>query len=303
MWRCAATFALLFLAAPLSAQDLSPRAYVRVPVNGTFLVSGFSLSHGGVVTDPTLPVTDLNATVETPSFGLGHSFGLLGKTAQAFGVLPYSWAQISGQVLGDTQTRSRSGLSDMQLRLSVLVKGGPAGTVRDIAKAPRRTILGTSLAVVAPAGQYSSAKLINLGTNRWGFKPEFAISQPMGDRWLLDVYSALWLFTTNDSFFPGSASRKQGLMGSFQGHASYNFQRTLWAAIDATYYVGGRTTTNGVEGNDRQSNLRMGGTLNLPIGARHSVKLGVSRGAIVSRGANFTTLSIGWQTGWVPLPK
>ena len=32
---------LLLLAAPLCAQDLDPRAYAHVPVNGTFLVTGF----------------------------------------------------------------------------------------------------------------------------------------------------------------------------------------------------------------------------------------------------------------------
>jgi hypothetical protein len=60
---------LLLLAAPLAAQDLDPRAYAHVPVNGTFLVTGFSVSHGGIVTDPSLPITDINATVEAPSLG------------------------------------------------------------------------------------------------------------------------------------------------------------------------------------------------------------------------------------------
>ena len=62
---CVATggLCLLLLAAPLSAQDLDPRAYARAPVNGTFLSIGFGVSHGGVVSDPTLPVTDINATV------------------------------------------------------------------------------------------------------------------------------------------------------------------------------------------------------------------------------------------------
>jgi len=95
---------LLLLAAPLSAQDLDPRAYANVPVNGTFLIWGFAVSHGGVVSDPTLPVTDINATVETPSVGVARSFSLFGKTAQAFGVLPYSWAQVSGKVLEESRS-------------------------------------------------------------------------------------------------------------------------------------------------------------------------------------------------------
>ncbi len=88
--------ALSFAAAAVSAQDLAPRAYANAPVNGTFLVLGFGVSHGGVVSDPTLPVTDVSATVETPSVGVARSFSLFGRTAQAFGALPYSWADVSG---------------------------------------------------------------------------------------------------------------------------------------------------------------------------------------------------------------
>ena len=295
-------FSLLLLAAPLSAQDLDPRAYANVPVNGTFLIWGFAVSHGGVVSDPTLPVTDINATVETPSVGVARSFSLFGKTAQAFGVLPYSWAQVSGKVLEESRSITRAGLSDMRIRLSVLVKGAPAASMLEIAKAPRRTILGTSLTVVAPTGQFFPDRLINLGTNRWAFKPEFAVSQPMGQKWLLDVYSALWLFTANDSYYPGTLTRTQEPMGAFQAHLSYNFTRLLWAAFDATYYVGGRSTVDGIENNDRQSNTRVGATVAFPVGRRHSIKLAVSKGAIVRVGADFSTFSFGWQTGWIARP-
>jgi len=294
---------LLLLAAPLSAQDLDPRAYAHVPVNASFLVAGLSVSHGGVVTDPTLPVTDLDATVETPSVGIGRSFNLLGLTAQGFGVVPYSWAEISGKVLGDAASTSRAGLSDARLRVSVLLRGAPAASVLDIAKAPRRTILGTSLTVSAPTGQFTSSRLINLGTNRWAFKPEFAISEPIGQRWLLDAYAALWLFTANTSFYPGDSVRTQAPLGAFQAHVSYNFQRQLWAAFDATYYVGGETAVEDVGDDNRQSNVRVGATLNLPVGKRHSIKLAASSGAVVRFGADFTTFSVGWQTAWAPLAK
>jgi hypothetical protein len=293
---------LLLVAAPASAQDLDPRAYAHVPVNGTFLVWGFAVSHGGVVSDPTLPVTDLNATVETPSIGVGRSFDLFGKTAQVFGALPYSWAQASGKVFGEGRDITRAGLSDARFRLSVLLRGAPAASVGQLAKAPRRTILGTSLTVVAPTGQFFPDRLINLGTNRWAFKPEFAVSHPMGQKWLLDVYSALWLFTANDSYYPGTLTRTQEPMGAFQAHLSYNFTRLLWAAFDATYYVGGRSTVDGIENNDRQSNSRVGATVAFPVGRRHSIKLAVSKGAIVRSGADFSTFSFGWQTAWVSRP-
>ena len=293
---------VLLLAAPLSAQDLDPRAYANVPVNGTFLVAGFSVSHGGVVTDPALTVTDINATVETPSLGVARSFSLFGKTAQAFGAMPYSWAQVSGNVMEDARSTTRAGFSDMRLRLSVLVRGAPAASALEIAKAPRRTILGTSLTVVPPSGQFFRDRLINLGTNRWAFKPEFAVSKPIGGRWLLDTYAGLWLYTANDALYPGDGVRTQAPMGALQAHVSYSFQRLMWAAFDATYYVGGRTTSNGVRNNDQQSNTRVGATFALPVGRRHSIKLAVSRGAIVRYGADFSTFSFGWQTAWVHRP-
>jgi hypothetical protein len=296
-WLC-----LLLFAASVSAQDLDPRAYAHVPVNGTFLVAGFALSHGGIVTDPALVVTDVNATVETPSLGLARSFSLFGKTAQIFGALPYSWAQASGKVLEEAKSVTRAGLSDTRLRFSVLVRGAPAASVLEIAKAPRRTILGTSLMIVAPSGQFFPDKLINLGTNRWAFKPEFAVSQPIGQRWLIDTYAGLWLFTGNDSFYPGTSVRTQAPMGTFQAHVSYSFRRQMWAAFDATYYVGGRSTVDGVSNNDRQSNTRVGATFAFPVGQRHSIKLAVSRGAIVRVGADFSTFSFGWQTAWVQRP-
>jgi len=291
---------LSLFAVAASAQDLDPRAYARVPVDGTFFVGGFSVSHGGILTDPTLPITDINATVETPSLGLARSFSLFGRTAQAFGVLPYSWAQVSGNVAGEAGKTARAGLSDMRIRFSVLVHGAPAASMLEIAKAARRTIVGTSLTIGPPTGQYSADKLVNLGTHRWAFKPELAVSHPVGQRWLVDAYAGLWLFTANDSYYPGNVRRTQAPIGAFQAHVSYNFQPQLWAAFDATYYVGGHTTIQGVPNDDGQSNSRVGATVNLPVGQWHSVKVSVSRGAIIRYGANFSTVSIGWQTAWVP---
>ena len=249
-----------------------------------------------------LASTGGRATVETPSLGIARSFSLFGRTAQAFGALPYSWVQVSGNLSQEARETTRVGLSDMPLRLSVLVRGAPAASLLEVLKAPRRTILGTSITVVAPTGQFLPDKLINLGTNRWAFKPEFAVSQPLGQRWMIDMYAALWLFTANDSFYPGTLRRTQAPVGAFQTHVSYNFQRQLWAAFDATYYVGGRTTIEGVQNDDQLSNSRVGATVVFPVGQRHSVKLAVSRGAVSRFGTDFSTVSIGWQTAWVSRP-
>jgi hypothetical protein len=296
---CSLAVSLLFIIVKSQGQDLDPRAYARIPVRVTVIVAGFSYSDGGIVTDATLPVKDLNAKIGAPSLGIVRSFGLLGRTAQVSAALPYAWGEATAIIDGEQQSTSRSGLGDMRFRFSWLLLGAPAATLGEIAKAPRKTILGFSIGITTPTGQYFPDKLINIGTSRWAFKTELALSQPVGKRWLIDFYSGLWLFTKNDSYYPGSSVRTQNPLGAFQGHISYNIQPLMWAAFDCTFYTGGNSTIDGVEKDDRQSNSRVGATFVLPVGKRHSIKFAYSRGAIVRSGANFTTVSVGWQTSFL----
>jgi hypothetical protein len=296
---CAGALCLLFFAAGARAQDLDPRAYARIPVDVTFVVAGFSYSDGGVVTDASSPIRNGHATVKTPSLGVGRSFSLFGQTGQAFAALPYSWVQASAEIAGQTQTISRSGFSDMRLRLSMLFVGAPAAKGAEFVKVPRQTILGTSLTVVPPTGQYLPDKAINLSANRWAFKPEIAVSQPLGDQWLFDLYAAVWFFTANNSYYPGNSTRTQDPLAAVQAHVSYAFMPQLWTAIDLTYYAGGLSYVNGSGSDDRQDNSRIGWTLVVPIGDRQSIKLSGSTGAIIRFGANFSTLAIGWQMSFM----
>lgn len=171
---------LLLVAMPAVAQDLDPRAYAKVPVGLTVAIAGFGFSSGAVLTDPTLPVENVHSDVWTPSVGIAESFSLFGRTAQALAALPYSWAHVTGDVGEQAQQVDRLGISDMRLRLSVLLAGAPAMTPQQFAKSPRKPIVGVSLLVSAPTGQYSSDRLINLGTNRWAFKSEVALSSTAG---------------------------------------------------------------------------------------------------------------------------
>ena len=155
------------------------------------------------------------------------------------------------------------------------------------------------MTVSAPTGQYDPEHLINLGTNRWAFKPEIALSYPIGRRWLMDAYGGLWLFTANGSFYPGTARRTQSPITALQAHISYSLSVKAWAAFDATWYAGGQTSVDGVSKGSRDQNSRIGATLVFPVGSRHAIKVAGSTGAIIRAGADFTTISVGWQTGWL----
>jgi hypothetical protein len=289
----------LMIALPGISQDLDARAYTWIPVRTTNLIMGFSYSFGGVVSDPTLPVKNIDAQVEVASIGVARSFKLFGLTSQAMVVLPYGWAQVSGDVGEVRKQITRSGFADMRLRWSVLLLGAPAATLPEIKKTPRKTIVGLSLNMILPTGEYFSDKLINLGTNRFSFRPELALSQPISKRWLFDLYAGVWFFTNNQAFYPGDAVRSQKPMGTVQGHLSYNISPRLWVALNATYYAGGTSTVGDKYNDDRQSNSRIGITGVMPVMKRNALKLSVSKGAIVRSGQNFTTVSVGWQTTWL----
>ncbi|HET7001879.1 MAG TPA: transporter [Puia sp.] len=298
-----AIFFLFFQMERALAQDLDPRAYAWIPVGFTVLGLGYGYTYGGVITDPTIPVKDVDAHINTLSFGAAHIFNMFQKTAQLSMTLPWNWATVTGSVQETTQRITRDGLGDMRVRYSILLTGGPAATPAEIAKTPPRTIIGASLSVTVPTGQYLHGKLINLGTNRWSFKPELALSQPAGKRWLFDVYAGVWFFTVNNSFYPGNSVRSQAPLTTFQAHASYNITPRLWAAVNYTYYIGGASTVNDITDNDRQENSRVGGTLVLPVGKRNSIKIAYSTGAIIRFGANFSTISVAWNSIYYSKPK
>jgi len=288
----------VIVACSLLAQDLDPRSYLWLPIKTNTVVTGYSFSQGGVVTDPTLPIEDLEATVHGASLGYVHTFGLFGLTSSAMVAVPYSWVEASGKVVGQSQSITRSGLADSRMRLTVIVHGAPAAGVAEIMKAPKKTLVGVSLNIGAPTGEFFSEKLINIGTHRWSFKPEVGLSQPLGKRWLIDAYAGVWLFTTNYSFYPGTSKRSQDPMGAFQVHISYNITPRFWVAYNATYYVGGRSSIDDTINDDRQSNTRIGLTAVMPVGKSNSIKLAASTGAVVRVGQDFTTFSFGWQHSW-----
>jgi hypothetical protein len=69
-----------------------------------------------------------------------------------------------------------------------------------------------------------------------------------------------------------------------------------------TFYTGGNSSVDGVPMDDRQSNSRIGATMVLPVGKRNSLKFAFSTGAIIRSGADFTTISAGWQTTFLGKP-
>jgi hypothetical protein len=278
------------------AQSIEPRAYSNAPVGVNFLVAGPYYTRGGLSFDSSLPLTDPNLKTSNAVVGYARTLDLWGRSGKFDVIVPYTWLSGTATYRGDAVERRVDGFADPLLRLSVNFYGAPALTLPEFKSYEQDLILGASLQVSVPAGQYDSTRLVNIGTNRWSFKPELGASKALGDL-TLEFKTGVTLFTTNDDFFNGNR-RAQDPLYSLGTHAIYNFRSGIWASVDATYFAGGRSTLNGALQNDLQQNWRVGGTLSFPVDARNSVKLYASSGVSARTGNSYDLVGVVWQYRW-----
>jgi hypothetical protein len=279
------------------AQEMEARAYSPAPVGANIALFVYTYQSGDVLLDSSLPLRDVKVNLNSAIVGYGRTFGLAGRQATASIAMPYVWGSVSGSVFEQQQEVTRSGLGDMRLRFSMNLVGSPALSPREFVARKPSTVLGASVTVVTPTGQYDPRRLVNLGSNRFAFKPELGLSQPVG-RFTLELIGGVWLFTSNKDFF-GGVRREQNPLTSLQAHVVYTLRPRMWLAGNATYYTGGRTRANGVVNADLQKNSRVGATFSCPVWQGHSLKLALARGLTASIGGNLTSVSVGWQYTWL----
>jgi hypothetical protein len=274
------------------AQDLEPRLYANTPGGVNFLIAGYSYSQGNVLADPSVPLTNGELTIHSAVLAYARSLDLWGLSGKVDAVLPYACASGSAEFAAMPRARQVCGLADPRVRLSLNFYGAPALTVEEFAQYQPDMLVGASLQVAAPLGQYDADKLLNIGTNRWFIKPEIGVSKVLGPV-TLELAAGVTFYTPNHDFL-GGQEKQQMPIYSLQGHLVYAFQYGIWAALDGTYYRGGRTTVDGVRGDDLQENSRVGVTLALPINRHHSVKLHGGTGVLTRTGSNFNTVGMAW---------
>ena len=232
---------IALLALPACAQDLSPRAYVITPTGFNAVTLTWSYFNGGVNFNGAVPISNATGTFSTPIFSVYHSFGFFGRSANFTASLPYGVGTFQGELLQQHRQIYRSGLVDFSARFAVNLMGGPAMKPPEFAKWKEKVLLGASLRVIAPTGQYDPTKIVNWGINRWAFKPEFGYSERWG-KWVLDAYAGVWFYTTNPAFDTGRGDKPQNEspIGSFEGHFSHDLEKPgTWVSLD--YSVRQRT--------------------------------------------------------------
>ena len=294
---CAVASVLLLKAACASAQELEPGAYWPLPKGLNIVTVVNSVNWGDLAFDPAAPIDEGSAVINTTALVFTRAFSLGGRSANAGVVVPVIGGHVEGLYLGEPAEVGRFGLGDPRLRFAINLYGAPSMTPQAFASYRQRTIVGVSLTVAPPLGQYDPAKLINLGTNRWSFKPEVGVSRTYGN-WVVEAMGGAWLFTDNGDFV-GGRTRSQEPVAAMQVHVTYKFKRTMWLAGDANYFTGGRTTIGGKQNLDLQRNSRIGATFSSALDRHQAIRLSVSRGAYTTIGADFISVAVGYNYAWV----
>lgn len=289
-------FLTLAIANTAAGQEMEPRAYSPAPTGTQFVLLSYGYQSGDVLLDSSLPLSDVSINLNAASVGYGRTLNLMGRQANVAVLFPYLWGTARGTVFEDQVTVQRSGGGDVRVRFSTLFKGGEARSPTEFAQRKPSTIIGASVSIVVPTGQYDPARLVNPGSNRWAFKPEMGISKPQG-RWTFEAVGGAWLFTTNKSFL-GRSRREQRPMASFQGSVIYTLRPRMWISGNATFYTGGSTVLNDTANEDRQKNARIGATFSLPLNQRQSLKVVWAKGVTTRIGGNLNTIAVAWQYAW-----
>ena len=298
MKRLVCCVALFLMAPPVArAQELEPGAYWPLPVGMNILTVVNVNSRGDMTFDPSLPIDHASAWINSTVGVYTRTLSLWGRSTNASAQFPLLVGHVEGNYLGVPTEVDRFGQGDPRFRIAVNLYGAPSMAPRAFGTYRIRTLVGVSLTVAPPLGQYDSAQLINIGANRWSIKPELGFARATGP-WVIELMAGAWFFTLNDAF-GGNGTRSQQPIISSQAHLTYRFlSRNMWLAADANFYLGGRTTVNGIIKEDLQRNSRIGVTYSAALTPHHSIRASVSRGAITRIGGDFTSISAAYNYAW-----
>jgi hypothetical protein len=282
-------------AAAGAAQELTPRFYWPSPKGTKVGVIGYVHASGDVLFDPSIPLYGVDSSVNIAMVGYLQTFELFGRTSNVVVELPYQWGSTRG-LIGETPARGDAfGIGDLGVTLAVNLLGAPTMTPADFQELRKKPhpILGASLKVVAPIGQYNADRLLNVGGNRWAVRAELGSVIPLKRKWLLELQAGTWFLGDDGEFIGGY--REQDPIYAFQLHLVHRVRPGFWVSLDGNYFTGGRQTIEGTELEDVQQNSRVGGTLAFPFGGRHALKFGFAVGVFADFGTDFDQYLVSYQ--------
>ena len=280
-----------------SAQFNDARAYDNTPVGVSQLELDYTYVRSNASLDPSLAIAGANLNLNQGTIGYTYYFGVLHRLAWVEAAVPL--AGLDGSIAGTNVHGSVSGAGDSSYQLAMLLKGGPALSVEQFENYKPASSLGLSLTITAPTGLYNANKILNLGSDRWSFKPELAFNHPFGPdrKWEFDGYGNISFYTDNTSYRGRTILRQQQLPG-LEGHISYSFNDRVWVSLDTRYSFRGTTYVDGVSQNNAQQNFILGSELNISLNPQNSLTFVFAKAIAHQNGPTATGFSIKYDYTW-----
>lgn len=289
--------ALLSAASSVSAQFADPRAYENSPVGINQFELGYAYVRANASLDPSLVIPEAKFNLNQGFIDYTHYQGLLHRMTWVEAGVPV--AGLSGAISGTSISGSVNGAGDSSYQFAALVMGGPALSPAQFETYQPATTLGVSLSMTAPTGLYRSGKILNLGSYRWSFKPEVALSHPFGpqQRWVVDTYANAYFYTNNSSY-QGSETLHQAPLPGLEEHISYSFNDRLWASLDTRYSFHGTTFVDRLDQNNPQQNFILGTEMNISFNSRNSLVIELAKALVHQNGPALTGFSVRYDYTW-----
>lgn len=277
----------------LYGQELEARAYSNLPKDMNAIALVYAYSKGSVIADASLPIEDFEISAHNIGLRYVRTFGVWEKLGRVNISLPF--VHMAGQlkVSGQDTSAERTGLGDMRVQMGVNLIGSPALDKKDFTKYQQKTVVGVTLAASVPTGLYYEDKRVNIGTHRWGFKPEIGASKRF-KRIYIDGYVGVWFYTNNSTYLVTKELKQEPLL-STQFHASYYFKNGAMVGVNGNWYRGGQTSVDHAPQGNPVNHWRAGATCAIPFTGKQLIKLQYHTTVDVNTGTRFYLLAIGYQ--------
>jgi hypothetical protein len=296
-----AFLAATFFAFSCKAQDLQPRRWNHLPIDTDFFGGGHVYTNADVTVDPVLLLDDVTAELQAFPLKYIHTIELAGKSARVDWLQAYQVGRWNGLIDGIPTSVDREGWSDMSVRFAINLIGAPPLSGAEFAEYRQsqemETIVGLGLEVQLPTGQYFNDKLVNLGTNRFTFRPQLGVVHRRGS-WTGEATVASWFYTDNDEFFNGNYLQ-QDPIHTLQGSIDYTFRSGIWIGTGLAGGVGGKSVLNGFRKNDPRDAVLWGLAIGYPISKQVVGQCAyLSQRTLTSIGVDSDTLLTTFSMSW-----
>jgi hypothetical protein len=279
------------------AQFTDPRAYDNTPVGVSQLELAYAYAHANASIDIALIIAGAEFDLNQGTVEYIRYFSFFHHTAWVSASVPLTG--LNGSVNGTSIRGSVNGAGDSSYEWAILVKGGPALSLKQFAAFKPKTSVGLSLSITAPTGEYRANKVINLGSDRWSFKPEIGISRPFGStqKWVFDAYASAYFFTDNTSYHGVEILRQQPLPG-IEGHLSYSLTDNFWISLDTRYSFRGDTLVGSTDQNNPQQTFILGSEASVAVNSRTQLVFKFAKALVHQNSPAYTGFSVEYIYSW-----